>query len=100
VLTERSTSQQQEMLTVKNELGNQINYWIYNDVDGGIDIYKKLKNSQKHIQHLQLPLQRLWRKKVKFVAPITEKQRDYYPILLKKSQAFLGIRITENHYKG
>jgi hypothetical protein len=38
------------------------NYWIHTNAAGGVDLYKRQQNSKKHVQHLQLPLEDLWKK--------------------------------------
>lgn len=42
-----------------------INYWMYTDSEGKIDVFKKQYNSRKHTQTLKLPLDELWTKKPK-----------------------------------
>ncbi|MDR6560786.1 hypothetical protein J2Y60_000855 [Arcicella sp. BE140] len=42
-----------------------INYWMYTDSEGKIDVFKKQYNSRKHTQTLKLPLDELWAKKPK-----------------------------------
>ncbi|MGB8191503.1 MAG: hypothetical protein WCF67_06265 [Chitinophagaceae bacterium] len=38
------------------------NYWIQTDDKGNIDLYKRQQNNKKHVQHLLLPLEELWKK--------------------------------------
>ncbi len=96
VLTEKSTPQQPAMQKAISELGNRIHYFIYNDSEGAVAIYKKLKNSQKHVQHFQIPLQRLWGEKVSFT-PIDKKiGSDYCPILIRGSHRKAKIKTTDN----
>jgi hypothetical protein len=38
------------------------NYWIQIDSLGNIDLYKRQQNSKKHVQHLCLPLEELWKR--------------------------------------
>ena len=82
ILTEKSTQYYSPIVTISNEFKEFINFWIYNDVEGNIEIFKKLKNSKKHVQTIQLPFERLWdehRPKLK-IKP--RKSADYYPILI------------------
>jgi hypothetical protein len=66
-MTERSVLKQASMLRAANELQDQVNYWIHTDDTGGMDIYKRQQGSKRHVQHLQLPLEELWSKRVKVV---------------------------------
>ncbi len=97
LITEKSVPLQNEMSKALSDYGEQINYLIFNDSTGQIDIYKKLKRSKKHIQHLEIPLRRLWEKKPKrkIVARVREKH-NFYPILIKPPQESRGIIKTEN----
>lgn len=96
VLTERTTPLQNAFHQVISEYSDQIDYWVYTDAEGKIDLYKKLKKSKKHIQHLELPLDRLWS------VQRTEKKKenldreDFYPILMGKSDGHKGVRVTKN----
>lgn len=47
---------------VISEHYNSFNYWIHTDDEGCIDVYKRQQNSKKHVQHLSLPLNVLWKK--------------------------------------
>lgn len=96
VLTERSTPYQNTFHQVINEFSDQIDYWIYNDAQGKIDLYKKLKKSKKHIQHLELPLNRLWSNKKRRARKENEENTGFYPVLLKKSAGIKGFRTTRN----
>lgn len=62
VITEPSTLKQGDMLRAMQEYQPLINYVIYTDAEGNIDVYKKQQNSKKHLQHLLLPLHTLWQK--------------------------------------
>ncbi len=63
VITSQTAIKQQSMLKVISEYEKEINYWIYTDVEGNIDIYRKQRSSKKHLQHLKIPLEELWKKK-------------------------------------
>ncbi len=87
VITEYSTLKQVEMLKALTENHSGINYWIHTDAEGNIDVFKKQQNSKKHLQHLQLPLEELWKREVK-----TKKSRKIehetvtdFPILFNNS---------------
>ncbi|MFK7776026.1 MAG: ribosomal protein L7/L12 [Saprospiraceae bacterium] len=97
LITEKSVPLQNEMSKALSDYGEQINYLIFNDSTGQIDIFKKLKNSKKHIQHLEIPLQRLWKKKpkTKIVLRLREKN-NFYPILVKPPQENRGVVKTKN----
>lgn len=89
LITEPSTLKQGEMLKAMYDYQPLINYVIYTDAEGNIDVYKKLQNSKKHIQHLLLPLQSLWQKPTTRKAPEAEPQEakartdHHFPILVK-----------------
>lgn len=94
VITEKATRKEPEMISAANELGNAVNYWIYTNAEGHIDIYKKLKNSLKHTQHLNLQYKRLWeqnkkkyaRKHVVKTTPSNKNPIEFYPILFGQPQ--------------
>lgn len=97
IITEKTTQNQTNMAKAMNDFGDKINYWIFNDSNGVIDIYKKLQRSRKHIQHLEIPLERLWEHKRKSKKRESVKREfDYYPVLVPDSQNLYGIRPTEN----
>lgn len=76
VITEPTTLKQVEMLKALNDFQKEITYIIHPDSDGNIDIYKKQQSSKKHIQHILLPLNELWKKQPKPVK--TETSSDFY----------------------
>lgn len=83
LITERTTIKHPEMLRAITEHSN-ISYSIFTDAEGTIDVYKKQQNSKKHLQHLQIPLEKLWKKN----AVQATKQHDIstqVPILLPNS---------------
>ncbi len=88
VITEPSTLKQGDMLRAMQEYQPLINYVIYTDAEGNIDVYKKQQNSKKHLQHLLLPLHTLWQKpKPKTPEPQPARDRGTMqtdlPILIK-----------------
>jgi ribosomal protein L7/L12 len=97
IITEPSTLKRTEMLRVTNEYRDLINYWIYTDVDGNVDVYKKQQNSKKHIQHIQLPLKELWTKKEKKIEPKPDNtEGSKYPILFRGSMNNVKIFNTSD----
>lgn len=62
VITEPSTLKQGGMIRAMYDYQPLINYVIYTDAGGNIDVYKKQQSSKRHIQHLLLPLEQLWTK--------------------------------------
>lgn len=56
-------------------------YWLLTDADGNIDLYKRQHNSRKHVQHLQLPLQDLWKREREAEPETSEIKGMAYPIL-------------------
>lgn len=97
VITEASTLAHSAMLKVATAYQSAINYWIHTDAEGGIDVYRKQKNSKKHIQHLQLPLQQLWKKERKRI-PVNKKELliTKYPILFRNSQKVKKFLLAQN----
>lgn len=77
-----------------------INYWIYTDAEGKIDLFKKQHSSRKHIQTLKLPLEELWTKKPKNeVVKIPEKVESkpiFYNILFPKQRKVKSSLSTSN----
>ncbi|PWK28201.1 hypothetical protein LV89_00980 [Arcicella aurantiaca] len=67
-----------------------INYWIYTDAEGKIDLFKRQHSSRKHIQTLKLPLEELWTKKPKNdimkVPEKVENKPTFYNILFPKQR--------------
>ncbi|MBX7227057.1 MAG: ribosomal protein L7/L12 [Chitinophagales bacterium] len=59
-ITAASVVKQPSMQQLMSDYSGSINYWIYTDEEGNIDVYKRQQNSKKHLQHLKLPLQELW----------------------------------------
>jgi ribosomal protein L7/L12 len=91
VITEPSTLRQGEMLRAMYDHQPLINYVIYTDALGNIDVYKKQQSSKRHIQHLLLPLGELWTKqspkKETFPSPAGNREQNeqlpQFPILVK-----------------
>jgi ribosomal protein L7/L12 len=98
ILTERSTLQHPKLSALLNEKRDLINYLILNDNQGSIDTYKYLKKSKRHIQHLEIPFERLWKQKKnsKSTPKKNRPNENYYPILVNPSQSHNGVKSTEN----
>jgi TonB family protein len=102
VITEPSTLKQVEMLKALNDFQKEITYIIHPDAEGNIDIYKKQQSSKKHIQHLLLPLNELWKKQPKPTK--TETPSDFYieqnfPLLFgKPSRKNIYLNIDEAYF--
>lgn len=83
ILSQDARKSPQLQKTLADHQG-KIDYWIYTDPEGGIDVYKKQQRSRRHLQHLLLPLNELWHKAPK------EKQQEGklrphndYPLLFR-----------------
>jgi hypothetical protein len=81
-----------------------VNYWIYTDSEGKIDLFKKQHSSRKHIQTLKLPLEELWTKKAKVEVvkdvPKVDNKPIFYNILFPKQnkvKCYLPTRYA-NYY--
>ncbi|MBL7728960.1 MAG: hypothetical protein JNM68_14785, partial [Dinghuibacter sp.] len=61
-ITNPSALKHEALLRTLNEYYPRIHYTIYTDAAGNIDVYKKQQGGKKHIQHLLLPLEELWKK--------------------------------------
>lgn len=87
LITTQTTLKQVAMLKAMNEYHAFINYCIYTDADGNIDIYKKQQNSKKHIQHIRLPLEELWKKDIHKTnkTDTTSEQAADYPLLFRNN---------------
>lgn len=98
LITEPSTLKQVGMLKAMNEYHAFLNYWIYVDSEGNIDIYKKQQKSKKHIQHILLPLEELWKKEVKKNSKTGTKneQAADYPLLFRSSLNLKQILSTSD----
>ncbi|MBT1695896.1 ribosomal protein L7/L12 [Fulvivirgaceae bacterium PWU4] len=90
-ITEPSTLRQPSLLKVMNEHHQHIHYQVLTDADGNVDVYKRYRNSKKHVQHIRLPLEDLWKKRPSTAprdAPPVNKQPELladYPILVRST---------------
>lgn len=62
LLTEQTTIKNIEMLRALQTYQALIQYIVYTNATGNIDVYKNRNNSKKHIQHFQLSLEELWKR--------------------------------------
>ncbi len=86
-ITEASTFKNPAALKILSDHQPAINYWVQTDHEGNIDVFKSKKGGKKHIQHLQLPLGRLWKKEPAPNEIIETEPRNLprYPILFRNS---------------
>jgi ribosomal protein L7/L12 len=98
IITEPSTLKQVGMLKVMNEYHSYLNYWIYVNSEGDIDIFKKQQNSKKHIQHIRLPLEELWKKEIKkdHKPQKRNESASEYPLLFRNSINLKQMLSTSN----
>jgi hypothetical protein len=73
-----------------NEYHQQVHYIIQTEPNGEIDLYKKQQKSLKHVQHIQLPLDELWKKPAKIKEDKIELSgsNGIYPILFPKQAVY------------
>ena len=96
VLSQTELFEEQEVFASLEEHRAQINYWILANSRGEIDVYKNLQKSRKHVQHIDLPLDKLWKKTTKKHKSIPQiKGNTFYPLLVKRPVSTFGLRITE-----
>ncbi len=96
IITESSTVKQGAMAKAMADYHAYINYWIYTNSEGDIDVYKKQQSSKKHLQHIKLPLIELWKKESTFFKnKRTENNTEHkYPILFRNSKSTKKIILT------
>jgi hypothetical protein len=95
IITEFSTLKQAAMAKAMADYHSLISYWIYTDAEGNLDIYKRQQSSKKHIQHLLLPLEQLWKKEIK--TSERKQQNDTvtnYPILFRSPLSTKKVLVT------
>ncbi len=88
VITEQSILKQSSMLKAVNEFHHAVAYWIYTDAVGNIDVYKKQQHSKRLLQHIQLPLEELWKKESAPRKVHRGAFRGEYPILFYPSNGY------------
>ncbi|AYB32193.1 ribosomal protein L7/L12 [Chryseolinea soli] len=100
-ITEASTLKQGALLKTMTENHQHIHYQVLTDVEGNIDVYKRHKNSKKHLQHIKLPLDTLWKKeKPKKVSRSAIKETKstvgIYPILIRDAGHAKKVLVAPN----
>ncbi len=97
LITESSIHQQAEMQKVVDDYRERLNYHIYTNVDGKVEVYQNKKNNQKHLQTIQLPLGKLWTKKHRpQEGKHYNRNQSNYPILFRKPRRVLAVRALES----
>ncbi len=103
VITAKETLKQAAMQRAVSELNPFVNYWIYTDEKGNIDLYKRQQISKKHLQSIKLPLDELWKNPPKSPKSATRERNDKvnikkcdYPILFRNTSAFSKILRTND----
>lgn len=93
LLTEKSTITQPGLLKVLNESNGKIAYVILTDPFGNIDVYKRERSGNRHVQHIKVPLEDLWTKKKESASPeqVGTKFNVDYPILLRSDRTAKAI---------
>ncbi|MFN3379931.1 MAG: hypothetical protein ACK41O_10785 [Runella zeae] len=86
-ITSHNTLKERDLQKVVNQYKALFGYWIHIDSEGNIDLYKRHHISKKHIQHLSLPLKKLWKKEKPQTPSSSFSPISYYPILLPHSSA-------------
>lgn len=97
LLTSKDALQEAAMQKIIAENSQLINYCITHQVNGAIDVYHYKNKKRKHLQHLQLPIERLWKRKQKQIVNTNVYQPAFYPILFRIPSNYLGIRIANNN---
>ncbi|MEJ1241941.1 hypothetical protein WBG78_27595 [Chryseolinea sp. T2] len=94
LVTEKSTMKHPGLMKVINDHPGKIHYVMLTDALGTIDVYKR-ERSIRHIQHIQIPLEKLWAKKKQHSAKkevqIVTKFNVDYPILLRNERKVKSI---------
>jgi len=85
-ITEPTTLHQPGLQRVLTEYQQHIHYHLHIDAAGHIDVYKRQGSTRKHLQHLHLPLDELWKKEApapKRTGQPPAQFRLNYPMLLR-----------------
>jgi ribosomal protein L7/L12 len=87
LLTEPTSVNNPEMQRVLSAYQSLIHYSIYTTARGTVDVYRRQRNTTTNIQHLELPLETLWKNE-----PATSDSNKhgnsydkYFPILVRNS---------------
>lgn len=97
-ITESSTLKYPDVQKVMNSYQQSFHYLFLTDFEGNVDIYKKQHNSKKHIQHIKLALNEIWKKELKKPNPVANNEGHVVnvPILLRDSGNSKKILLTSN----
>lgn len=83
-ITESSTPKNGSLSKVLNEYNNSIHYLVLTDEEGNVDVFKKHQHSKRHLQHIKLPLDNLWKTNRRNKEDeIREDLATSYPILFR-----------------
>lgn len=75
-----------DVFRVLSQHQSRLRYQVFVDAEGKIDVFKRLQNSQQHIQTLRLDIQAIWeseKKDSKKHSIAQQKKENKYPILVK-----------------
>lgn len=98
LITEKSNLLNQAFAKQLTDSGNAINYLITTERSGGLDVYKRTKNSRKHVQHIHVPLEQIWNEKRPKYSPkekhTDEHSEDDVPILWGQQKQYKKMFMT------
>lgn len=102
-ITNEDVMQYSDMKLFINEYRHKIDYVIYTDSIGRIDVYRMLKNSSKHLQSLSLNLADIWtkeenKKSVKLVEPDASELHPFTLLLSPRYPCDGSMMKQENNY--
>jgi len=89
-ITEASSVKHRDLMKVMGDHHEALNYVVYTDVEGNVEVYKKHQRARKLVQHIKLPLTQLWQKKKKLREHQTLEQpivKSVIPLLLNAGRA-------------
>lgn len=76
-----------------NSFERYFQFWIHPNSTGQIKVYKNQKKVKKHLQTIQLPLEKLWEKPTKLIQP-NDKVAHCCPILIPQPSNYKQILST------
>jgi MoxR-vWA-beta-propeller ternary system domain bpX0/MoxR-vWA-beta-propeller ternary system domain bpX1 len=86
LVTEHSTLKQSALLKLLHENDRNIRYQVLTDTLGNVDVYRRQGSTKTHLQHLQIPLAKLWEKAPTPKASAIDRREMFaasYPLLLR-----------------
>jgi ribosomal protein L7/L12 len=99
-ITESSTVKNHVLARAMQDYQTLINYLILTDADGAIDVYKRSLNGKKHLQHILLPLNQLWKKTARKKSFQPSDTKGSFPILFKNpTNSKRTVSLFENVFK-